>query len=144
MALQLALGDDPRLTHSQGWDLATFVATFGIVMDGDPLTSQLSIGCDGGMQVPNTGLNAHNKFETDSSMTRNDFYTSPTGDSYSVNATIFGYMDDYCNGDFTLGCMGAYMGSRYNYSKETNPFVSSIQLRLQDNMVDLAIQVNTH
>jgi hypothetical protein len=113
-------------------------------MDGDPLTSQLSIGCDGGMQVPNTGLNAHNKFETDSSMTRNDFYTSPTGDSYSVNATIFGYMNDYCNGDFTLGCMGAYMGSRYNYSKETNPFVSSVLLYLKNDMAEIVAQVNTY
>jgi len=115
------LVDFAQNVFNWGWDLATFVATFGIVMDGDPLTSQLSIGCDGGMQVPNTGLNAHNKFETDSSMTRNDFYTSPTGDSYSVNATIFGYMNDYCNGDFTLGCMGPYMGARYNDSKQTNP-----------------------
>lgn len=104
-----------------GYDLANFVATFGIVMDGDPLTGQLSIGCTGGMPVPNTGLNTHNKFETDGSMTRNDYFTSPTGDAYSVNATIFGYMNDYCDGDFTLACMGPYMGSRYNQSKATNP-----------------------
>ncbi|KAI5198107.1 hypothetical protein E4T38_07712 [Aureobasidium subglaciale] len=115
------LVDFAQNVFNWGWDLATFVATFGIVMDGDPFTSQLSIGCGGGMQIPNTGLNAHNKFETDSSMTRNDYFTSPTGDAYSVNATIFGYMNDYCDGDFTLGCMGPYMGSRYNNSKETNP-----------------------
>lgn len=114
------LVDMAQNVFNWGWDLATFVATFGIVMDGDPLTTQLSIGCTGGMPVPNTGLNTHDKFETDGSMTRNDYYLSPTGDAYNVNATLFGYMNDYCNGEFTLACMGPYMGSRYNQSLATN------------------------
>lgn len=103
-----------------GWDLAVFVATFGIVMDGDPLTSQLSIGCTGGQPVPNTGLNTHNKFETDGSIARNDYYLSPTGDAYNVNATLFEYMTKFCDGVYDLDCMGPYMGSRYNQSKAEN------------------------
>lgn len=103
-----------------GWDLAVFVATFGIVMDGDPLTSQLSIGCTGGQPVSNTGLNTHNKFETDGSIARNDYYLSPTGDSYSVNATLFEYMTEFCGGVYDLDCMGPYMGARYNQSKAEN------------------------
>lgn len=106
------------IIHS--WDLATFVATFGIVMDGDPATGSLSIGCQGGQPVPNTGLNTHDKFEGDSSMARTDYFLSPTGDAYSVNATLFSYMANYCNGDLTLECMGPYMGSRYNQSITTN------------------------
>jgi hypothetical protein len=126
------LVDMAQNVFNWGYDLAVFVATFGIVMDGNPLTSQLSIGCQGGSAVANTGLNAHNKFETDSSMTRNDFYTSATGDAYSVNATLFNYMNDFCQSDFTLQCMGPYMGARYNQSKSTNGYVchiSSVPLR---------------
>ncbi|SMR45458.1 unnamed protein product [Zymoseptoria tritici ST99CH_3D1] len=102
------------------YDLAAFVATFGIVQDGNVLTGELSIGCNGGQQVPNTGLNTHDKFEADSSITRTDYYLSPNGDNYSVNETLFNYWNDFCNGDFTLECMGPYMRSRYDQSLHTN------------------------
>ena len=59
-------------------------------------------------------------------MARNDYYLSPTGDNYNVNATLFGYMTDFCEGSFTLACMGPYMGSRYNQSKSTNGQVMDI------------------
>jgi hypothetical protein len=106
-------------------DLAVFVATFGIVQVGNPLTGELSIGCNGGQSVSNTGLNSHNKFEVDSSMTRTDFFLSPDGDSYSVNATLFNYWNEFCNGLFTLECMGPYMRSRYDQSRSTNGYVST-------------------
>lgn len=60
------------------------------------------------------------RFETDGSIARTDYYLSPTGDSYSVNASLFNYWNEYCDGDFTLACMGPYMGSRYNQSIATN------------------------
>lgn len=67
-----------------------------------------------------TGLNTHDKFEADTSIARTDYFLSPVGDSYSVNETLFNYWNDYCDGDFTLECMGPYQGARYNQSLATN------------------------
>lgn len=51
--------DAAQNVYNWHYDLASFVATFGLIQDGDLLTETLSIGCTGGLPVPNTGLNTH-------------------------------------------------------------------------------------
>ena len=103
------------------WNLAAFVAAFGIIQDGDPVTEMLSIGCTGGLTVPNTGLNTHNKFEADQSMARTDFNLSPTGDAYDVNGTLFGQLINYCQPQqYSNDRMGQFNQLRFNQSLATN------------------------
>lgn len=105
-------------------DLASFVATTGVVQDGDILTGIMSIGCTGGLSTSNTGLQTHNKFEADASMARTDTYLSPDGDAYTVNGTLFGEMIDTCASQgFSAECMGVYTHKRWQESLETNGFV---------------------
>lgn len=51
--------DAAQNVYNWKYDLASFVATFGIIQDGNILTQVLSIGCFGGLSVPDTGLNTH-------------------------------------------------------------------------------------
>lgn len=107
------------------FDLASFVATFGIVQDGDPLTQTLSIGCAPGLANANTGLDTHNKFEVDASLSRTDYFLSPTGDAYSVNGTLFGELVNSCGSQgFSQDCMAKYNQKRFNESLATNGYVS--------------------
>lgn len=53
--------DAAQNVYNWAWDLAAFVATFGLIQDGDLVTEVLSIGCTGGLAVPDTGLNTHSK-----------------------------------------------------------------------------------
>lgn len=56
------LVDAAQNVFNWGWDLAAFVASFGLIQDGDIVTEVLSIGCTGGLSVPDTGLNTHSTF----------------------------------------------------------------------------------
>lgn len=68
-----------------------------IPQDGDLLgTKKLSIGCDatsrtagplGAALGDELGLDGHNHFESDTSLTRNDYFLD-NGDNYSWNATV--------------------------------------------------------
>lgn len=67
--------------YGVGYDLAVFLATLGVGLDGDPITQKLSIGCDAssrtsplGITSGELGLDGHNKFEGDTSLTRNDYF----------------------------------------------------------------------
>lgn len=113
--------DAAQNVYNWKYDLATFVATVGVVQDGDPLTQQMSIGCKGGLAKSDTGLQTHNKFEVDASLARTDYALSPTGDAYTVNGSLFGEMMDTCaNQDFSLECMAKYNKLRFNESLNTN------------------------
>lgn len=58
-------------------------------------TGKLSIGCDatsrtasaGNLLADELGLNGHNHFEADASLTRNDYFLAD-GDNYRWNATV--------------------------------------------------------
>ena len=88
--------------YNVGYDLAVSLATLGVGLDGqfassvlpraslriaglgDLVTLKLSIGGDASSQTSSLGskeggLNTHNKFEADSSLTRNDYYTANGG-----------------------------------------------------------------
>lgn len=73
-------------------NLAVLLAVLGLTLtDGDLVTEKLSIGCDADPTLTGSepGLDGHNKFESDTSLTRNDFFLAD-GDSLSFNGTLFG------------------------------------------------------
>lgn len=65
-------------------------------------------------------MDGHNKFEADTSLTRNDFFTHG-GDNFRFNGTLFGMMDDTCNSNFDLQGLALYRLQRYNQSVKENP-----------------------
>lgn len=68
--------------YNVGYDLSLLLAFLGLQADGDLLTTKLSIGCDATTRTSTNplltgsqpGLAGHNKFEADTSLTRNDFF----------------------------------------------------------------------
>ena len=126
------LVDAQQNLYNVGYDLATLLATLGVVADGDILTGKLSIGCDatsrtatlGGILGREPGLNGHNKFEGDTSLTRNDYFTH-NGDNYSFNGTLFARMkavaDRVSGGKFDRNALAAYRSQRYDESVQENP-----------------------
>ncbi|KAF2766508.1 Cloroperoxidase [Teratosphaeria nubilosa] len=113
--------DAAQNVYNWEWDLASFVATTGVVQNGDPVTGHMSIGCTGGLSVSDTGLPTHNKFEVDASLARTDYALSPAGDVYTVNGSLFGQMINTCSDEgFSLKCMAKYDQQRYNESLNTN------------------------
>ena len=96
--------------------------------DGDIVTEKLSIGCDATSRTSvspaltgsEPGLDGHNKFEADSSLTRNDFFTHD-GDNYSFNGTLFARMQGVAQGNFDRNAMATYRKQRYMESKAENP-----------------------
>jgi hypothetical protein len=106
----------------------------GVGQSGDIVTGKLSIACDatsrtavlGGLSLlgRQPGLNSHNRFESDSSLTRNDYFTN-NGDNFSFNGTLFARMKDVAdrvsNGNFDRNAMAAYRSQRYDESLASNP-----------------------
>ncbi|KZM20083.1 Unspecific peroxygenase [Ascochyta rabiei] len=125
------LVDAQQNMYNVGWDLATLLATLGVLADGDLVSGKLSIGCDatsrtatlGGVLGTQPGLNGHNKFEGDSSLTRNDYFTH-NGDNYSFNGTLFARMKDVADrvsgGNFDRNTLAAYRSQRYDESVQEN------------------------
>ena len=103
------------------------LATLGVGLDGDPITGKLSLGCDatsrtsstGGLLGAEPGLNGHNKFEGDTSLTRNDFFPS-NGDNYMFNGTLFEAMRQTSNNVFDRTAMSKYRYQRYQQSIKEN------------------------
>ncbi|KAI9667937.1 MAG: hypothetical protein M1821_000757 [Bathelium mastoideum] len=134
------LVDAQQNIYNVGYDLAVALGLLGLTLtDGDPVTQKLSIGCDATTRTsynPNLtgsepGLDGHNKFEGDTSLTRDDFFLGD-GDNFSFNGTLFGLMQDTCQGNFNLENLGEYRYQRYQQSLQENPnfFFSPIALLL--------------
>ncbi|KAK5136579.1 hypothetical protein LTR08_002593 [Meristemomyces frigidus] len=122
------LVDAQQNVYNVGYDLATLLAALGLTLtDGDLVTEKLSIGCDAttrtsasaGLTGSEPGLDGHNKFEADSSLTRNDFYTHG-GDDFTFNGTLFGYMQNTCQGNFSRENLSKYRAQRYAQSQVEN------------------------
>ena len=134
--------------YNVNYDLAVTLATVGIVLDGDVLTGRLSLGCDATSRTSATGdilgdevgLDGHNvrtildppanhghpltynipqRFEGDTSLTRDDYFLA-AGDDYTFNGTLFGYMQQTCNGDFNRDNLALYRHQRYQQSLAEN------------------------
>ena len=112
-----------------GYDLANFLAVFSIyIADGDWLTTKLSIGCDATTRTSvsptltgsQPGLDGHNKFEADTSLTRDDYFLGG-GDDFDFNGTLFGMMADTTNGLFDLNGLALFRFQRYQQSRRDNP-----------------------
>jgi hypothetical protein len=123
------LVDAQQNLYNVGYDLAVLLAVLGLTTtDGDVVTEKLSIGCDATSRTSvnpaltgsEPGLDGHNKFEADSSLTRNDFFTA-NGDNYKFNGTLFGMMDTTCKSNFGRDQMSLYRKQRYDQSKAENP-----------------------
>ena len=124
--------------YNVGADLANLLALIAVPLDGDIVTTKMSIGGEATSQTAllgslaagiskEGGLDTHDTFEADSSLTRNDYYLH-NGDNYSFNGTLFGMMTGTCQGTssadnplFDRTCMSLYRSQRYDESKATNP-----------------------
>ncbi|EME80673.1 uncharacterized protein MYCFIDRAFT_98841, partial [Pseudocercospora fijiensis CIRAD86] len=125
------LVDAQQNVYGVGYDLAVLLATLGVGLDGDPVTMKLSLGCDATTRTatpglgPEPGLNGHNKFEGDTSLTRNDYFLN-NGDNYKFNTTLYNQMIQQCSvgGVNTAGCNEAniarYRKQRYDDSVAHN------------------------
>lgn len=123
------LVDAQQNVYNVGYDLANLLALLGLTLtDGDLVTEKLSIGCDATSRTSfsplltgsEPGLDGHNKFEADSSLTRNDFFTH-NGDNYSFNKTLFDMMTKTTGGDFNRENLSKYRLQRYQQSQAENP-----------------------
>ncbi|EME40707.1 hypothetical protein DOTSEDRAFT_74297 [Dothistroma septosporum NZE10] len=123
------LVDAQQNLYNVGYDLANVLALLGLTLtDGDVETEKLSIGCDATSRTSvnpaltgsEPGLDGHNKFEADSSLTRNDYFTHG-GDNYKFNGTLFGMMTQTTGGNYDLQGLAQYRYERYHQSQVENP-----------------------
>ncbi|KAK9413016.1 putative Heme haloperoxidase family profile domain-containing protein [Seiridium unicorne] len=123
------LVDAVQNVYNMGWDLANFLAVFSIfVADGDITTQKLSIGCDATTRTSvnpvltgsEPGLDGHDKFEADSSLTRNDYFLAG-GDNFDFNGTLFEMMTESTGATFDLDGLAKYRFERYQQSRVENP-----------------------
>ncbi|EJT98828.1 heme-thiolate peroxidase aromatic peroxygenase [Dacryopinax primogenitus] len=117
------------------WELAVILAVLGIATDGDPVTEMLSIGGAVTQQIGKQGeftgnyggLDQHNAFELDVSLTRDDFYLY--GDAHTFNSTLFQMMAETAaelhNGTpiFDFDAVALHRARRYNQSIAENPWI---------------------
>ncbi|KAF2231593.1 Cloroperoxidase [Viridothelium virens] len=121
--------DAVQNVYNMGYDLANFLAVFSIyIADGDWTTTKLSIGCDATTRTSvsptltgsEPGLDGHNKFEADTSLTRDDYFLGD-GDNFDFNGTLFGMMANTTNGVFDLDGLALFRFQRYQQSRRDNP-----------------------
>lgn len=121
--------DAVQNVYNMGYDLANFLSVFSIyIADGDWVTTKLSIGCDATTRTSinptlsgsQPGLDGHNKFEADTSLTRDDYFIGK-GDNFDFNGTLFGMMADTTNGIFDLDGLALFRFQRYQQSRRDNP-----------------------
>lgn len=117
-----------------GIDLATFLSTYGAVMDGD-LTSWSIGGPPGGNLLPGLlsqpqGISgSHNKYETDGSPTRGDLYQY--GNDFLVQLSQFKALYDKQSGvsssaaNYDLDLLNNFRAERIAQSKANNPYFFS-------------------
>ncbi|KAK5119735.1 hypothetical protein LTR85_007311 [Meristemomyces frigidus] len=122
------LVDAQQNVYNVGYDLANLLAIAGVGLDGDLVgTGKLSLGCDatsrtatpGNVLAEELGLDGHNHFEADTSLTRNDYFLAQ-GDNHSWNATLFKMMLQTCKGNCNREALSLYRYNRYQQSKADN------------------------
>lgn len=123
------LVDAQQNLYNVGHDLAQLLALLGLTLtDGDVVTEKLSIGCDATTRTSfnpaltgsQPGLDGHNKFEADTSLTRNDYFLA-NGDNFSFNGTLFKMMTDTTGGVYDRAGLSTYRKQRYDQSLAENP-----------------------
>jgi hypothetical protein len=115
--------------YNVGYDLANFLALVSIIVaDGDLVTKKVSIGCDATTRTSwsptltgsEPGLDGHNKFEGDASLTRDDYFLGG-GDDFSFNGTLWAMMTETTNGIYDFNGLAQYRYERYVQSRQDNP-----------------------
>jgi hypothetical protein len=103
----------------------------GLGFDGDPVAGTMSIG---GLNSDQDGLNTHNTFESDVSLTRADYYISQNYglsalNDYSFVGSLFKEMTDTVattsstsNPLYDFDGLAKYRGIRYDESLQDNPY----------------------
>lgn len=123
------LVDAQQNVYNVGYDLAVLLALLGLTLtDGDIATERLSIGCDATSRTSvnpaltgsEPGLDGHNKFESDTSLTRDDYFLGG-GDNFSFNATLFRMMTETTGGNYNREGLSKYRAQRYQQSLAENP-----------------------
>lgn len=113
--------DAQQNPYNVGYDLANLLAVLGLTLtDGDIVTEKLSIGCDATSRISfnpaltgsEPGLDGHNKFEADTSLTRNDYFLAD-GDNYAFNGTLLGMMTKTTGGNYNRDGLAQYRYERY-------------------------------
>lgn len=121
--------DAQQNPYNVGYDLANLLAVLGLTLtDGDIVTEKLSIGCDATSRTSfnpaltgsEPGLDGHNKFEADTSLTRNDYFLAD-GVNYSFNGTLFRTMTKTTSGNYNRDGLAQYRYERYQQSLRDNP-----------------------
>lgn len=122
------LVDAQQNLYNVGYDLANLLALLGLTLtDGDIATEKLSIGCDATKRTSinplltgnEPGLDGHNKFEADTSLTRNDYFTH-NEDNFRFNGTLFGMMTNSTGGLYNRDNLAKYRYERYQQSLAEN------------------------
>lgn len=115
--------------YDVGYDLAVALAVFGVELDGDTVTTKMSLGCEATSRTAllgapilgeEPGLDGHNKFEADTSLSRNDYFLG-NGEDYSLNSKLFTEILSYCNGNCSVKQLGTYRARRWQDSMTNNP-----------------------
>ncbi|KAF2765366.1 Cloroperoxidase [Teratosphaeria nubilosa] len=123
------LVDAQQNVYNVGYGLANLLAVLGLITtDGDIVNEKLSIGCDATnftsfdptLTGSEPGLDGHNKFEADASLSRNDFFTHD-GDDFSYNQTLFDMMSETTDNSPTQQSLAKYRQRRYQESLANNP-----------------------
>ncbi|PIA92521.1 Aromatic peroxygenase [Cercospora beticola] len=122
------LVDAQQNVYNVGYDLANLLAFLGLQADGDLVTQKLSIGCDATGRTSfnrvltgsQPGLVGHNKFEGDTSLTRNDFFLGK-GDNFRFNTTLFASMTRTTGANYNLQGLAKYRKQRWVESQRDNP-----------------------
>ena len=123
--------DAQQNLYNLDYPLALIIAVRAVALDGDITTGRISIGCDAtprtavdptGTLGSEPGLDGHNRFEGDTSLTRDDFFYY--GDDFTFNGTLFGTMNEfaqqYGGGLFNREAIAAYRSKRWDDSFATN------------------------
>lgn len=118
-------------------DVAIVLAAIAISLDGEVATQQVSIGGPvngtnplgplgsllGPGQGGGLGLDAHLRFEGDTSLTRQDYWLN-NGDDYSFDGQMYAdmqtYANKYGNGTYNNAAMSYYRKARYDDSRARN------------------------
>lgn len=123
------LVDAQQNLYNVGYDLATLLAALGLTLtDGDLVTEKLSIGCDATTRTSydptltgsEPGLDGHNKFEADTSLTRDDYFLGD-GNNFAFNGTLFAMMTETTGGLYNRDNLALYRYQRYQQSLAENP-----------------------
>ncbi|KAJ4384870.1 hypothetical protein N0V86_000473 [Didymella sp. IMI 355093] len=108
---------------NMGTDLATVLATFAVLANGDIDTQSFYLGA-GKNGVG--GLNRHSTVEADVSPTREDYYLG-CGDNHQLSSRLVKQLSKYAaqdpNKQFSMNVMASSYGESAGFSKNYNPYL---------------------